>query len=48
MSELRRRVLALYAEADAEVAAAGPVCVGTDAENSFFGDGVVDALDAVS
>jgi subtilisin family serine protease len=27
---------------------AGPPCVGTDADNSFFGEGVVDALDAVS
>lgn len=27
---------------------AGAPCVGTDAENSYYGDGVVDALDAVS
>jgi subtilisin family serine protease len=27
---------------------AGPACVGTLAENSFYGDGVVDALDAVT
>ena len=27
---------------------AGAPCVGTDADNSFFGEGVVDALDAVS
>lgn len=26
---------------------AGAPCVGTDAENSYYGDGVVDALDAV-
>ena len=29
-------------------ATAGAPCVGPDAENSYFGDGVVDALDAVS
>lgn len=29
MSELRRAVLALYAEADREVAAAGPVCLAS-------------------
>jgi hypothetical protein len=28
--------------------AGGPACVGTPADNSFFGEGVVDALDAVS
>ncbi|HWV78550.1 MAG TPA: S8 family serine peptidase [Isoptericola sp.] len=27
---------------------AGPVCVGTPQENSFFGDGLVDALEAVT
>ncbi|MCW2817622.1 MAG: peptidase [Marmoricola sp.] len=27
---------------------AGPACVGTPADNSFFGEGMVDALDAVS
>ena len=27
---------------------AGPPCVGTPADNSFFGEGMVDALDAVS
>ncbi|WP_110180956.1 S8 family peptidase [Nocardioides solisilvae] len=27
---------------------AGAPCVGTDADNSYFGEGVVDALDAVS
>lgn len=27
---------------------AGPTCVGTPQENSFFGDGMVDALDAVT
>ena len=27
---------------------AGPVCVGPVEDNSFFGEGVVDALDAVS
>ena len=26
---------------------AGPACVGTPADNSYFGEGVVDALDAV-
>jgi subtilisin family serine protease len=26
----------------------GPVCEGPDADNSYFGEGVVDALDAVS
>ena len=26
----------------------GPVCVGPVEDNSFFGEGVVDALDAVS
>jgi subtilisin family serine protease len=30
------------------VPAGGPACVGTPADNSFFGEGVVDALDAVS
>ena len=29
-------------------ATAGPACVGPDADNSYFGEGVVDALDAVS
>jgi subtilisin family serine protease len=28
--------------------AVGPACVGTPQENSFFGDGMVDALDAVT
>ena len=28
--------------------AGGPACVGTPADNSYFGEGVVDALDAVS
>ena len=27
---------------------AGPACVGTPEDNSYFGEGVVDALDAVS
>ncbi|MFI2489769.1 S8 family peptidase [Promicromonospora kroppenstedtii] len=27
---------------------AGPACVGTPAENSFYGDGIADALDAVT
>ncbi|MFI2366005.1 S8 family peptidase [Promicromonospora sp. NPDC019610] len=27
---------------------AGPACVGTPAENSFYGDGIADALDAVN
>jgi len=27
---------------------AGPACVGTPEENSFFGDGIADALDAVT
>ncbi len=27
---------------------AGAPCVGPDADNSYFGEGVVDALDAVS
>ncbi|MEO7448488.1 MAG: S8 family serine peptidase [Humibacillus sp.] len=30
------------------LATAGPVCVGPVADNSFFGEGMVDALDAVS
>ena len=29
-------------------ATGGPVCVGTPANNSYFGEGLVDALDAVS
>ncbi len=29
-------------------ATAGAACTGTDADNSYFGEGVVDALDAVS
>jgi hypothetical protein len=29
-------------------ATGGPVCVGPVTDNSFFGEGVVDALDAVS
>jgi subtilisin family serine protease len=46
-----RMVAKLRAQADDKpcdaVPAGGPACVGTPAENSFFGDGVVDALDAV-
>jgi subtilisin family serine protease len=41
----------LRAQADDKAcgtATAGAPCAGTDAENSYFGDGVVDALDAVS
>ncbi len=30
------------------VATRGPVCVGPDNNNSYFGEGLVDALDAVS
>ncbi len=40
----------LRAQADdkpCSAATAGAVCVGTDADNSYFGEGVVDALDAV-
>ena len=40
----------LRAQADdkpCSVATAGAVCVGPDADNSYFGEGVVDALDAV-
>lgn len=43
-------VATLRAQADDHacvVATAGAPCVGTDAENSYYGDGVVDALDAV-
>ncbi|HVK27208.1 MAG TPA: S8 family serine peptidase [Nocardioides sp.] len=43
-------VAKLRAQADDHacvVATAGAPCVGTDAENSYYGDGVVDALDAV-
>ena len=29
-------------------ATAGPACVGPVEDNSYFGEGVVDALDAVS
>jgi subtilisin family serine protease len=29
-------------------ATAGAACTGTDADNSYFGEGVVDALEAVS
>ena len=29
-------------------ATAGAVCVGPEADNSYFGEGMVDALDAVS
>ena len=43
----------LTAEADpltcpSPEASSGSLCVGTDADNSYFGHGVVDALDAVS
>ena len=44
-------VAKLRAQADDKpcgTATAGPACVGTPADNSFFGEGVVDALDAVS
>ena len=41
----------LRAQADDKAcgtATGGPVCVGPVEDNSFFGEGVVDALDAVS
>ena len=48
----RRRMLEeLRAQADDKAcgaATAGPVCVGPVEDNSYFGEGVVDALDAVS
>jgi subtilisin family serine protease len=43
-------VAKLRAQADDHpcvVATAGAPCVGTDADNSYYGEGVVDALDAV-
>ncbi len=46
-----RMVEALRAQADDKpcgTTTSGAPCVGTDAENSYFGDGVVDALDALS
>ncbi|GAA4129479.1 S8 family serine peptidase [Nocardioides fonticola] len=45
-----RLVAALRAQADDHpcgTATQGAACVGTAAENSYYGDGVVDALDAV-
>ena len=41
----------LRAQADDKAcgtATAGPACVGPVEDNSYFGEGVVDALDAVS
>lgn len=37
----------LRSEADDHACPAGPRCTGTDADNSYFGEGVADALDAV-
>jgi len=45
-----RMIAELRAQADDKpcgTTTAGPPCVGTDADNSYFGEGVVDALDAV-
>jgi subtilisin family serine protease len=44
-------IAALRREADdkaCSAATAGAVCVGPEADNSYFGEGMVDALDAVS
>lgn len=46
-----RLAAAVRAQADdheCTTTTAGPACVGTPAENSFYGDGIADALDAVT
>jgi subtilisin family serine protease len=46
-----RMIRQLRAQADDKpcgTTTAGPACVGSDTDNSYFGEGVVDALDAVS
>ncbi|HWJ10866.1 MAG TPA: S8 family serine peptidase [Nocardioides sp.] len=46
-AQMVERLLAQADDHACVVATAGAPCVGTDAENSYYGEGVVDALDAV-